>query len=206
MTMGNRTHISPEGVKYRLIAVKETTPTTDKAIKKVIADTTSIEVIVSDSRLRSRGSQWGHVAIEIDGIVYSRAHEEYVKIDKSTYLHGGIVSLVNGSIRTGGNLWRDNLGLVVRLSPVEKEKIRKELERRVAVDRAFKSAHPHSSTYSVFDNSCSSNVADVLESIGILAHDPRWLPTPVTPAELLAVLEKSKRLAKKNHYPKRTDH
>lgn len=203
--MGNRTHISPEGVKYRLIAVKETTPTTDNAIKKVISDTTSVEVIVSDSRLRSRGSQWGHVAIEIDGIVYSRAHEEYVQIDKSTYLNGGIVSLANDSTRTSGNLWRDNLGLVVRLSLAEKEKIRKELERRVAIDRAFKRTYPHSSTYSIFNNSCSSNVADVLESIGILAHDPRWLPTPVTPAELSAVLEKSKRVAQKNHYPKRPD-
>ncbi|WP_081538608.1 hypothetical protein [Burkholderia stagnalis] len=203
--MPDRTHISPEGVKYRLIATRTTTPVTDTAIKEIFFDTTAIEVIVSDSRLRSRGSQWGHVAIEIDGIVYSRAHEEYVKIDKSTYLHGGTVSLANGSIRTSGNLWRDNIGLILRLSPSEKEKIRNELERRVSVDRAFKRANPQSSTYSVFDNSCSSNVADVLESIGILAHDPRWLPTPVTPAELSAVLEKSKRLARKNHYPKRPD-
>lgn len=54
----------------------------------------------------------------------------------------------------------------------------------------------------LFNNSCSSNVADALESIGILAHDPRWLPTLVTPAELDAVLQKSRRLAKKNFYPK----
>lgn len=50
----------------------------------------------------------------------------------------------------------------------------------------------------VFDNSCSSNVADVLELVGILAHDPRNLPTPVTPAELLGVLSKSNRLVKKS--------
>ncbi|HEV2713739.1 MAG TPA: hypothetical protein VGU64_00655, partial [Terriglobales bacterium] len=141
----------------------------------------------------------------IDGVIYSRAHEEYVKIDKRTYLYGGTVVLANRSIQTGGNLWRDNIGLVLRLSPNEKNTIQRELERRVSVDNAFKRKHPNSSTYSVFDNSCSSNVADVLELVGILAHDPRWLPTPVTPAELSAVLQKSKRLANKNYYPKRAD-
>jgi hypothetical protein len=200
--MPEQIHISPDGVKYRLVANKTTTPTTDSSAKEIVIDTATIEVIVSDSRLRSIGSQWGHVAIQIDGIVYSRAHEEYVKIDKHTYFYGGIVNLTNGSIRTGGNLWRDNVGLVLRVSPAEKAKVKGELERRVSVDRAFKRSHPNGSTYSIFDNSCSSNVADALESIGILAHDPRWLPTPVTPAELDAVLEKSKRLAKKNYYPK----
>jgi hypothetical protein len=192
-------------VKYRLVAAKTTTPTKDTAAKEIIVDTATIEVIVSDSRLRSLGSQWGHVAIEIDGIVYSRAHEEYVKIDKHTYFYGGVVNLTTGSIRTGGNLWRDNVGLVLRVSPADKEKVKRELERRVSADGAFKRAHPNESTYSLFDNSCSTNVADVLEMIGILAHDPRWLPTPVTPAELDAVLEKSKRLAKKNYYEKQAN-
>jgi hypothetical protein len=203
--MPEQIHVSPAGVKYRLVASRTTTPTNDTSAKEIIVNSASLEVIVSDSRLRSVGSQWGHVAIEIDGTVYSRAHEEYVKIDKHTYFYGGIVHLTNGSIRTSGNLWRDNLGLVLRVSPAEKEKVKRELERRVSVDRAFKLAHPNESTYSLFDNSCSSNVADALESIGILAHDPRWPPTPVTPAELDAVLQKSKRLAKMNHYPKQAN-
>jgi len=203
--MSEQIHVSPDGVKYRLIAAKTTTPANDTSAKEIIVDTTTIEVIVSDSRMRSLGSQWGHVAIEIDGIIYSRAHEEYVKIDKHTYFYGGVVNLTTGSIRTGGNLWRDNVGLVLRVSPADKEKIKRELERRVSADEAFKRAHPNESTYSLFDNSCSTNVADVLEMIGILAHDPRWLPTPVTPAELDAVLEKSKRLAKKNYYEKQAN-
>ncbi|RQR77482.1 MULTISPECIES: hypothetical protein [unclassified Burkholderia] len=203
--MPEQTHVSPNGVKYRLVASRTTTPTSDTSAKEIVVDSTSIEVIVSDSRLRSMGSQWGHVAIEIDGIVYSRAHEEYVKIDRHTYFYGGVVDLTNGSMRTNGNLWRDNLGLVLSVSRAEKEKLKRELERRVGVDRAFKLRHPKESTYSLFANSCSTNVADVLESIGILAHDPRWLPTPVTPAELDAVLQKSKRLAKKNHYPKQAN-
>lgn len=200
--MPEQTHVSPDGAKYRLVGSKTTTPTTNRSAKEVLVNTTTIEIIVSDSRFRSLGSQWGHVAMEIDGVVYSRAHEEYVKIDKRTYLYGGTVTLTNRSIQTGGNLWRDNIGLVLRLSTHEKNKIRQELERRVSVDRDFKKKQPNASTYSVFDNSCSSNVADVLELIGILAHDPRWLPTPVTPAELSAILQKSKRLANKNYYPK----
>jgi hypothetical protein len=200
--MTEKIHISPDGVKYRLVATKTTTPTTDSSAKEIIVDSATIEVIVSDSRLRSMGSQWGHVAIDIDGTIYSRAHEEYVRIDRHTYFYGGVVNLINGSRQTSGNLWRDNVGLVLRVSPTEKEKIKLELERRVDLDRGFKRDHPNKSTYSIFDNSCSSNVADALESIGILAHDPRWLPTPVTPAELGAVLKKSKRLAKQNYYPK----
>ncbi|WP_207001581.1 hypothetical protein [Trinickia mobilis] len=203
--MPEKIHVSPDGVKYRLVASKTTTPTKDTSAKEIIVDSTSIEVIVSDSRLFSRGSQWGHVAIEIDGIVYSRANEEYVKIDKRTYFYGGNVNLTNRSIRTGGNLWRDNVGLVLRVSPAEKEKVKRELERRVGVDQAFKRAHPNESAYSIFGNSCSSNVADALEMIGILARDPRWLPTPITPAELDAALEKSKRLTKKNYYPKQAN-
>jgi len=164
--------------------------------------TDSVEVIVSDSRVISAGSQWGHVAIYIDGTVYSRAHEEYVTMDKGTYFNGGTVNLTTGPIKTSGNLWRNNVGLVLKVSPEEKHKIRTELERRVKVDREFRRKHPGESEYSVFDNSCSSNVADVLELVGIMAHDPRWLPTPVTPAELEKVLAKSRRLARKNYYPK----
>lgn len=203
--MPEQIHASPDGAKYRLVGTKTTTPTSDASAKAITVDSTTVEVIVSDSRLHSLGSQFGHVAIDIDGTVYSRAHEEYVEIDRHTYFYGGTVHLTNGSIRTAGNLWRDNVGLVLRVSPAEKEKMKVELQRRVAADREFRRAHPNGSTYSIVSNSCSSNVADVLESIGILAHDPRWFPTPVTPAELDAVVEKSKRLAKRNSYPKQAD-
>jgi hypothetical protein len=204
--MSEQTHVSPDGIKYRLAATKTTTSTTDNSPKQIVVDSTTIEVIVSDSRLLSFGSNWGHAAIDIDGTIYSRAHEEYVKIDRHTYFYGGTVHVANGALQTKGNLWRDSVGLVLRLSPAEKNKIKAELEQRVATDQAFKRRHPESSTYSVFDNSCSTNVADVIESVGILAHDPRWLPFPVAPAELETVIEKSKRLAKKNYYPKQAGH
>lgn len=185
------------------VATKTTTPTSDSKPKQVPVNRVYVEVIVSDSRFISDGSQWGHVAIVIDDIVYSRAHNNYVTTTKNAYLHGGPVQRADGPHPARGNGWRDNVGLVLWMSPRERDIVKEELERRVAKDREFRRSHPHDTTYSVFSNSCASNVADVLELVGILAHDPRWLPFPVTPAELLSVLEKSNRLVKKNYYPKK---
>lgn len=193
---------SPNGKILNKTTTKTTTPTSNTTTKQIQVQLEKIEVIVSDSRILSSGSQWGHVALLIDGILYSRAHEEYVTMDKQTYFHGGTVYLVRGPIKTEGNRWRDSVGLILKLTPTEKLKIRNELERRVATDRDFRQKHPNESDYSIFNNSCSSNVEDVLEMVGILAHDPRWLPTPSTPNELERAIEKSNRLVTKIYYPK----
>ena len=88
-------------------------------------------------------------------------------------------------------------GLLLRVSPSEKEKIRTELKRRIALNKP----------YSIATNSCSTNVADVLEQIGILAHDPRFKINPestelVSPKEILIVVSRSKRMVRRNHYRK----
>jgi hypothetical protein len=160
------------------VAEKTTTPTSDATGKRVSVIRTYVEVIVSDSRFISQGSQWGHAAISIDGKVYSRAHPRYFTTTYDDYVKR--------------NSYRDSIGLVLWLSSREKEIVQAELERRVKAN----------ADYSIFDNSCSTNVADVLEMVGILAHDPRNLPTPVTPAELLNVLSKSNRLVKRIAHPK----
>ncbi|WP_197715455.1 hypothetical protein [Aquitalea magnusonii] len=124
-------------------------------------------------------------------------------MSKDVYMNGGVVQRTLSREDVRGQGYRDNIGLVLWVSPREKIIVENELKRRVMHDREHikKSGLGHS-RYSVFDDSCSSNMADALELIGILAHDPRWLPFPVTPAELLAVLGKSNRLVKKNYYPK----
>lgn len=160
------------------VATKTTTLTTNTSGKKVEVARVYVEVIISDSRVMSQGSQWGHAAISIDEIVYSRAHPRYFTTTYADYVRR--------------NSFRDSIGLVLWLSSREKQIIQAELERRV------KKNEP----YNIFDNSCSTNVADVLELVGILAHDPRYLPTPVTPAELLNVLSKSNRLVKRIPHPK----
>lgn len=113
---------SPGGKTLTKVATINTTPTSDSLIKQITLQFENIEVIVSDSRFLSSGSQWGHVAISIDRVVYSRAHDEYVKMDEQIYFHGGTVNLLRGPIKAEGNTWRDNVGLVLRLTPAEKQK------------------------------------------------------------------------------------
>lgn len=160
------------------VATRQLTPTSDTSVKTVTVHREYVEVIVSDSRIISRGSQWGHTAIYVNGKVYSRAHEIYFSTTYDDYVER--------------NSYRDSIGLQLWVSPRERDILQKELDRRVAVN----------APYSLFDNSCSSNVADVLEMVGILAHDPRWIPFSAPPAEILAVVGKSNRLVKKIPHPK----
>jgi hypothetical protein len=183
--MPEQIHVSPDGVKYRLIATRTTTPTTDSEAKEIRTETDSVEVIISDSRLISRGSQFGHVAIIVDGKVYSRAHEKYFTTGRDDYLYR--------------NAYRNRVGYVVRVSPGERQTIKTELERRV---RLF-TLDPKSHEYSFLDNSCSSNVADVLNTVGIVAYDPRWSAFgTVSPADIVTGLNHSKRVTRKIEYPK----
>ena len=188
--MAEQTYISSEGVKYRLIGTRKTTPITDSDAKIIKTQTVQIEVLVSDSVMRYMGSQFGHVAISIDNDVYTRAHETYRKLDKYSYIHD------SQQIK----MKRDTLGIFLRVSPDERNNIKGELERRLQLDKEFRLKHSEESSYSIINNNCSSNVADVLENIGVQSHDPRFFNTPITPAELASVLRKSKRVVKTHLY------
>ncbi|BBP96845.1 hypothetical protein BSFA1_19740 [Burkholderia sp. SFA1] len=180
-------HISADGVKYRWVATKTTTPTTDTEAKEIRIETDSVEVVVSDSRAYSRGSQFGHVAIIVDNVAYSRAHEGYDS--KKTYAQYVSIQLT----------YRDSIGYVIRVSHAEKQKIETELKRRVAVTKGDPAHHG----YSLLDNSCSSNVADVLNMVGIVAYDPRWSAFGmVSPEDIAVGLSHSKRVKEKRFYPK----
>ena len=72
--MESQTITDPAGNVLRLVGKATTTPRTNESIKPIDTDSTTVEVIVSDGRLISPGSQWGHVAIEIDGTVYGMSH------------------------------------------------------------------------------------------------------------------------------------
>ncbi|MDB5893440.1 MAG: hypothetical protein JWQ88_971 [Rhodoferax sp.] len=174
-----------DGEILRHVAQAQTTAHTDEKPKPINTNSETLEVLVFDSILTSAGSQFGHVAIDIDGAIYSRAHSKYVFIRNGTIF------------RSSNQKLRDFEGLVLRVSPNEKKKIITELERRVDADLK----------YDIINNSCSTNVADVLESIGILAHDPRFQLDPgstamVTPKEILITISRSKRLVKRNSYRK----
>jgi hypothetical protein len=95
--------------------------------------------------------------------------------------------------------FRDSVGYVLRVSPEEKKKIKAELKHRVAITNGNPSTHE----YSLLDNSCSSNVADVLNVIGIVAYDPRWSAFGmVSPEDIASGLSHSKRVKERRFYPK----
>lgn len=177
---------SPDGELMRLIIKHSTTRATDACYKPIVVDTQEIEVLIFDFA-RSWGSWWGHVAIVIGDVCYSRAHEKYRAFagkDKDAYIRR------NREIRAVE-------GLVLRVSTKERKIVEDELKLRVNSDKP----------YNILGDSCSTNVADVLEKIGILAHDPRFFFAPssdagVSPKEMLLALSRSKRLARRNHYPK----
>lgn len=144
----------------------------------------TVEIFIYDAILTSPGSQWGHAAIDIDGKTYSRAHSKYSILERKDYLERNLE-------------FRDAVGLVLKVSPREKIAIKQELDKRVREQKP----------YNIASNSCSTNVAEVLEMAGILAHDPRFQIAPssarmVSPKELLIVVSRSSRLIKRNNYKK----
>lgn len=177
----------PDWVEYRVVATTAATSPSDVEPKEVHEHTDSVEVIVSDSRLISRGSQFGHVAIIVNGIAYSRAHDGF----DSTKTREQYVA-IQGT-------FRDSVGNVLRVSGREKKKIEAELKRRVAATGSDPAQH----SYNLLDNSFSSNVADVLSMIGIIAYDPRWSAFGIiSPRDIAAGLSHSHRLNERRFYSK----
>jgi hypothetical protein len=166
-------------------ATRTTTPTTNTHAKKVFVDANdeTVEVIVSDSRVISNGSQFGHTAIVIDGREYGRAHPGWDTTTKEQYLY-----------RQQVRMRRDSWGYVLKITPAEKQRILSDIHRRMAANEP----------YSFFTNNCSSNIAEVLEGAGIQVHDPRWsFGGTISPADLMIGLKHSKRLISENVYPKK---
>ncbi|MDN7861208.1 DUF4105 domain-containing protein [Burkholderia cepacia] len=143
----------------------------------------TVEILISDSRSISRGSQFGHAAIAIDGIVYGRAHPGWDVDNIRSYLN-----------RQQTKMQRDTIGYLLHSSEDEKKIIVSEIKRR----------RHENKPYSLVDNNCSSNIAELLGKAGILAYDPRWqLPGIIAPADLMTGLRHSKRLIGIQRYPKK---
>lgn len=174
---------SPGGRPYHQIGSKVTTIHADTSPKNLHTTWSTIEVLVFDSRLISQTSQFGHVAIQVDGYVYSRAPSRFQKLtDPKEY-------------RDGNQAFRDYVSLTLRINATEKERLMQEINRKL--DEQL--------PYDLRTNSCSTTVAELLESIGILAHDPRFQFVPqsttlVSPKEVLIMVSRSRRLVKRTEY------
>ncbi|WP_175686947.1 DUF4105 domain-containing protein [Burkholderia anthina] len=176
---------SKSGKLLMRAASKTTTPTIDSNAKEVPVNTSreTIEVIVSDSRMVSRGSQFGHTAIIINNQEYGRAPTGWDTDTKEHYLH-----------RQQVDMQRDSWGYVLRVTTSEKHRILTEIHKRMAANKP----------YSLFTNSCSSNIAEILDAAGIQAHDPRWsFADTISPADLMIGLKHSRRLVTEHVYPKK---
>ncbi|WP_089084324.1 DUF4105 domain-containing protein [Aquitalea magnusonii] len=178
--MGETTIKSPAGRDLHLVATKSTTPSSNNTVKHIDVARETVEVLVSDSRIISKGSQFGHVAISIDGTVYGRAHPGWDIAARDAYLK-----------RQQINMHRATWGYVLMVSKEEKAKMLADIKKRAAANEP----------YSLDSNSCSSNIAEVLEFAGIPAYDPRWSGfTMISPADLMVGLSHSRRLIQKNTY------
>jgi|GEM_PF-2026209 len=180
--MPNQSIQSPSGKEMFLVTNRTTTNIESKEIKKIFVSRERIEILISDSRLISSGSQFGHTSMAIDGTVYGRAHGGWDIDTRESYL-----------FRQQVKMHRDTWGYSLAISKTEKENILKEIKKRAAENKPYK----------LDSNSCSSNIAEILEFAGIPAYDPRYGLPVVSPADLMVGLSHSKRLTKKETYPKK---
>ncbi|MDR2924857.1 MAG: hypothetical protein LBU76_02740 [Azoarcus sp.] len=139
-----------------------------------------IEVVISDSLL-SVTSMFGHVAITVDWVAYTRAHSGYF-----TYHHADYM-LRQRKIRS-------SIGYFLYVTYEEKQKIKKELERRMRENKP----------YSFMNNDCVTNVIEVLKVAGIEASDVRGFGA-TSPVALARRLTFSGRFIRKMSYPKHLD-
>jgi hypothetical protein len=141
--------------------------------------TDGVEIVISDQALH-KTSMFGHIAIILDHVAYSRAPTVYARMTREEY------------INKQKNLPRDSVGYVLRVTYEEKQKIKTELERRVRENRP----------YSFMVNDCTTNVVEVLRLVGIIdAHDQRGFGI-ASPADFTVGLMRSKRFARRVYYPK----
>jgi hypothetical protein len=135
--------------------------------------------LISDSRLISKGSQFGHTAIEMDGTVYGRAPSAWDVDSRINYLKR--------------QSYRDTWGYKLIVKSEEKSSILAFIQKQRAQNKG----------YDILINSCSSNTADALGAAGLIVHDPRFSPFTVSPKDLEVGLKHSKRLVDTATYPKK---
>ncbi|WP_373762217.1 DUF4105 domain-containing protein [Neisseria dentiae] len=143
----------------------------------------TVEILVSDSSLRHMGSQFGHVAVNIDGTVYGRAVSIWSVNNKVNYLH-----------RQQTSMRRHTWGYVLAVTKEEKDAILKEIQKQ----------RKENKPYNLINNSCSSAMVNVFGVTDILIVDPRWsFGGMLSPSDIMDGLNKSPRVIKRRLYPKK---
>ncbi|WP_295847294.1 DUF4105 domain-containing protein [uncultured Neisseria sp.] len=174
---------SKSGKTLFFVKATQTTTQSDNSIKEILVANETVELLISDSRIISNGSQFGHVAIDIDGIVYGRAVPAWDVDNKIHYLY-----------RQQVKMNRDTWGYTLRVTKKEKETILATILKLKA----------ENATYRLSDNSCSSAMVRAFGETDILVVDPRWsFGGVLSPSDMMDALNKSSRVIKRTTYPKK---
>lgn len=129
------------------------------------------------------GSQFGHVAVDIDGTVYGRAVSIWSVNHKVNYI-----------LRQQVNMRRDTWGYTLAVTKAEKDAILNEIQKQ----------RKENKPYNLINNSCSFAMANVFGVTDILIVDPRWsLGGMLSPSDIMDGLNKSPRVIKRRIYPKK---
>jgi hypothetical protein len=140
-----------------------------------------VEILISDGLLTRMGSQFGHVAINIGGVIYGRAPDAWDIRGKEKYLSD------QGDIR-------NTIGYVIQLDEAKKQKLFTSVLNKIVKDEK----------YSVIDHSCSGEIISSFAELGINIVDPRWTVGDVyAPADIDNFLQHSKQVIDINAYPKK---
>lgn len=140
-----------------------------------------VEILISDSLLTHMGSQFGHVAINIGGVIYGRAPSAWDIRGKEKFLSD------QGKLRS-------TIGYVIQLDDAGKQKLFQSVINKIVQDQK----------YSLVDHSCSGEIVSSFAELGINIVDPRWtVPGIYSPADINNALQHSKQVIQINPYPKK---
>jgi hypothetical protein len=144
------------------------------------ARTELIEIIVGEGLSERKESYFGHMAISINGTVYSQVPGAYETIPHVVYIQ-----------KQGKR--RSSRGFVLRVTPEEKRKIETELIVR---------AGPNAADYGTIFNNCTTSIVRALKEVGIVVHDPRFNLFTASPVDFMIGLQRSDRLFMQKSYPR----
>jgi hypothetical protein len=138
-----------------------------------------VEILISDSLLTRMGSQFGHVAIKIGGVIYGRAPEAWSIREQEEYL-------------SKQKTMRGTIGYVIQLDDADKQKLFESVVNKIVKDEK----------YSLVDHSCSGEIVASFAELGINVVDPRWTIGDIyAPTDIDNFLKHSKQVIQTNLYP-----
>lgn len=138
-----------------------------------------VEILISDGLLTRMGSQFGHVAINIGGVIYGRAPDTWDIRGKEKYL-------------SKQQTLRSTIGYVLQLDDVGKQKLFESVINKIVKDEK----------YSLVDHSCSAEIISSFAELGINIVDPRWTIGEIyAPVDIDNFLQHSKQVIQINSYP-----